>query len=169
MKGEGGLDAREAFCAGQFPRLVGALGLYTGDAELAEELAQDALARALLHWDRVEQAGSPAAYVHGIAINLAASHFRRLRAASRAHSRHGGSERIHRDPDTVDMVAVREAVANLPRRQRQIAVLRYQGQFTLAEIADALDITLGAVKALNHRATQALRAMLDSEEDTRVR
>jgi RNA polymerase sigma-70 factor, ECF subfamily len=162
------LDAREAFCAEQFPRLVGALGLYTGDPELAEELAQDALARALLHWDRVEQAGSPGAYVHGIAMNLAGSHFRRVRAASRAYRRHGRSERVHRDPDTADVLAVREAVEQLPRRQRQIIVLRYHGQFTLPEIAEALSITLGAVKALNHRASQALRAMLDSEEGTHV-
>jgi RNA polymerase sigma-70 factor (ECF subfamily) len=163
------LEDREAFCAEMFPRLVGSLGLYTGDADLAQELAQDALARALLHWDRVTRAASPAAYVHGIAVNLAGSHFRRLRTAARARSRHGEAERIHRDPDTANVLAVRNAVARLPRRQRQIVVLRYQGQFTLPEIAETLGITTGAVKALNHRASKALREMLDSEEDSHVR
>lgn len=89
----------------QYRPLVGALGLYTGDAALAEELAQEALARALLHWDRVGKARSPGAYVHRVAMNLANSHFRRRRAAGRALARHGPGEQVHRDPPVAEVLA----------------------------------------------------------------
>lgn len=65
-----------AFCRLEHPRLVGTLGLYTGDADLAEELAQDALLRACRDWDRVRTFAAPGAWVHRVAINLANSAFR---------------------------------------------------------------------------------------------
>lgn len=162
------VDAQESFCVEQYPRLVGALTLYTGDACLAEELAQESLARALARWDRVCAAATPGAYVHRIAINIANSHFRRRRAAARAMTRHGPGQ-PHCDPDGADTVAVREAIASLPRRQRQIVVLRYHSQLTLREVADILGMTEGAAKALNHRATLTLRHLLTDEEHADVR
>lgn len=39
-----------AFCEREYPRLVGTLSLYCGDVLLAEELAQEALARACSRW-----------------------------------------------------------------------------------------------------------------------
>lgn len=158
---------QERFCVEQYPRLVGALTLYTGEPCLAEELAQESLARALARWDRVVAAAVPGAYVHRIAMNMANSHFRRRRAAARAVARHGPG-RSHHDPDGADAVAVREAIASLPRRQRQIVVLRYHSQFTLREVADALGMSEGAAKALNHRATQTLRGLLTDEEHADV-
>lgn len=149
----------------QYPRLVGALGLYTGDVVLAEELAQEALARALTRWDRVQQAASPGAYVHRVAMNLANSHFRRRRAAARARARHGPVEAVHRDPPAAEVLAVREAVGRLPRRQRQIVVLRYRSQLTFREIAEVLGITQGAVKAMHHRAAARLRELLAWQEE----
>jgi predicted RNA polymerase sigma factor len=38
-------DALVAFCRHEHPRLVGTLSLYCGDADLAEELAQEVLCR----------------------------------------------------------------------------------------------------------------------------
>lgn len=156
---------QDAFCLEQYRPLVGALGLYTGDAALAEELAQEALARALLHWDRVAKARSPGAYVHRVAMNLANSHFRRRRAAGRALARHGPGEEVHRDPPVADVLAVRQAVGQLPRRQRQIVVLRYRSELSFAEIAEVLGMTVGAAKALHHRAAGRLRRLLAPEQE----
>lgn len=162
------VDEQEHFCVDQYPRLVGTLTLYTGDPCLAEELAQESLARALARWDRVQGAAVPGAYVHRIAMNMANSHFRRRRAAARALTRHGPGQ-SHHDPDGADAVAVREAIASLPRRQRQIVVLRFHSQLTLREVAETLGMTEGAAKALNHRATQTLRNLLTDEEHADVR
>jgi len=157
------LDA-EAFCAAEYPRLVGSLGLYTGDAALAEDLAQKALSR----WDKVAAAVSPGAYVHRIAVNLANSHYRRQRVRRRSVVRHGPSDVATVDPDTASVLSVREAVMALPPRQRQVVVLRYLAELTLSEVADVLGITVGGAKALNHRATAALRVALTMEEDVDV-
>jgi len=57
-------DPRVAFCHREHRRLVGALTLYCGDAELARDLAQEALARACRDWSKVSRMAAPGAYVH---------------------------------------------------------------------------------------------------------
>jgi hypothetical protein len=52
-------DALEALCRREHPRLVRSLALYTGDALLAEELAQDALLAACRRWSEVQRMDSP--------------------------------------------------------------------------------------------------------------
>lgn len=49
----GTLQDFEALCRREYPRLVGALGLYTGNRAVAEELAQESLARAWRRWPKV--------------------------------------------------------------------------------------------------------------------
>ena len=107
-----------AFCAAEWPQLVRALSLYVGDPYVAEELAQEALLRACRQWATVSQLDSPGGWTWRVATNLANSHFRRARAARRAQQRLGTDDRAHRDPDGGDAVAVRQAVAALPERQR---------------------------------------------------
>lgn len=159
----------DAFCLSEFPRLVGALGLYTGDVALAEDLAQEALARAMSRWEMVSSADSPGAYVHRIAMNLANSHFRRQRQRRQILMRFQHEPPATTTPDPTTALAVREAVMTLPFRQRQVVVLRYLAEFTLAEIAEVLGITEGGAKALNHRGTAALRtALAMNEEDVDV-
>ncbi|MHB8467474.1 MAG: RNA polymerase sigma factor, partial [Acidimicrobiales bacterium] len=103
------------FCREEWPRLVGALALYCGDRDTAEELAQEALVRVWRHWPNVREAASPRAWAHRVAINLANSWFRATLARRRAMSRldpQGGD--AHDDQDTAHTLAVREAVAALP-------------------------------------------------------
>ena len=66
-------EAFEAFCRREYPRLVGVLSLYCGDAGVAEELAQEALVRVYESWRRMHTMASPGAWVHRVAINLASS------------------------------------------------------------------------------------------------
>jgi len=82
----GVVDARAEFCSAEYPRLVGAMSLYTGDAALAEELAQEALARACRNWSSVKNMPAPGAWAHRVAVNLANTHFRRARLERRARS-----------------------------------------------------------------------------------
>jgi predicted RNA polymerase sigma factor len=62
--------AIEQFCVELHPRLVGTLALHSGDAGLAEALAQEALARACERWDDVSRADRPDAWVYRVAFNL---------------------------------------------------------------------------------------------------
>ena len=61
------------FVEEQYPRVEGALVLYTGDRALAQDLAQDTFARVCQHWDRVERMAAPGPWVHRVAMNLAHS------------------------------------------------------------------------------------------------
>ena len=148
------------FCAAEWPQLVRALSLYVGDRYVAEELAQEALLRACRRWPAVSQLDSPGGWTWRVATNLANSHFRGRRAARRAQQRMGGDERFHRDPDGGDAVAVRQAVARLPERQRTALVLRHVWGLSAPETAARMDVTPDAVRSLTKRATATLRGQL---------
>lgn len=154
----------EDFCRREYPKLVGAVAMYTGDVQLAEDVAQEALTRVLARWSRIEEVDRPGAYVHRVAMNLANQHYRRRRTARRLRDRRRPVDDVHLDVDSADVVAVRRAVAGLPARQRQAVVLRYQGDLALADIADVMGVTVGTVKSQLHHAHNTLRALLSSEE-----
>lgn len=144
-----------AVCEAEHPRLVGMLALYTGDRHVAEELAQDALVRLCQHWPKVRE-GNPAAWLTTVAMNLGRSMFRRRGAARRAMARHGGSDEVvERDDATV--LAVREAVAALPRRQREAVIHRHFLGHSVRESAAAMGCAEGTVKSLTHKGLAALR------------
>ena len=145
----------EAFCTAEWPRLVGALSLYTGDADVAEELAQDAIAKLCRHWRRVRQMDAPAAWLHRVARNLAHSHFRRARTGARATARAGARDE-YVGPDA-DAVTLRLVVASLPERERDTIVARFYLGYSVRETAEALGIPEGTVKTITHRAIARLR------------
>lgn len=149
------------FYAAQYPRLVGALSLYCGDRDLAAELAQEAMARACRHWPRVRHFESPAGWVHRVGINLANNALRGARLRRRTVS--FTPEHAADDPGTA--MAVRAAVAGLPRRQRTALVLRYFVDLSVDDVAGLMRCSPGTVKALTSQAIAKLRAHGALEED----
>ena len=113
---------RPALCARLRPRLVGSLALYCGDRGVAEDLAQEALARAWARWRHVSALDVPERWVYRTAFNLARSRFRRLAVEQRVHRLVPVPSPL---PDTATAVAVRAAVSALPARQRAAIVARY--------------------------------------------
>jgi DNA-directed RNA polymerase specialized sigma24 family protein len=150
------------FYAAEFPRLTGALSLYCGDRDLAVELAQDAMAQACRHWHRVRHFESPGAWVHRVGINLANSALRRALLRKKVVS---SAPAGPADPGTA--LAVRAAVARLPRRQRAAVVLRYFVDLPVDEVARLMKCSPGTVKALTSQGIANLRrsgALADDEE-----
>lgn len=159
-----------AFCEGEHPRLVGALSLYCGDAGVAQELAQDALARACRDWPRVRRLDAPGAWTHRVAINLANSLFRRRAAEARARSRLNGTATPAAAPvDPATAIALRNAVASLPRRPRTALILRYYVDLPVREVAALMGCPEGTVKTLTGRAIASLRRLLPPDELEEVR
>lgn len=148
-----------AFCAREWPRLVGALRLAYGDQGLAEDLAQDALERVCRRWRRVQAMDRPEAWVRRVAFNAAASTFRRADAGRRALQRHGpdASELPAPEPE---LLAVRDALAALDQRPRTAVVLRYYLDMTPAEAGAVMGCSGQAVRNLTHRAVGRLRDVL---------
>lgn len=160
-----------AFCLRQHPRLVRALDLHLGDLDLAEDLAQETLMVVCRRWRKVATARSPSAYAYRIAFNLANSHFRRRKAEAKAHRTlvagrptDVSAEEVARD------LALREALASLPRKERAAVVLHHYVGYRVAEIAPLLGTTAGTVKSLLHRGRGRLRQHLapPSEGPTRT-
>jgi RNA polymerase sigma-70 factor (ECF subfamily) len=150
-------DARlDDFCSAEWARLVGALSLYTGDRELAEELAQESLVRLVRHWRHVRSLDAPSAWLHRVAMNLAKSHFRRLRVARRIART--TDNRRPPEPDPAEALVIRAAVAQLPERERAAVVLRFYVGLPVRDTAAALGCPEGTVKTLTHRAIGMLRA-----------
>lgn len=148
----------DAFCRVLYPKLVGSLRLAYGAGVPAEDLAQDALVRTIERWDAVVAMEHPEAWCYRVAFNLARSGFRRRQAESRATVRLGTRRQTGGDPpEPDDVLAVRAALAHLPRRQRQAIVLRFYADLSVDQVAATMKCRPGTVKAHLHQGLVALR------------
>ncbi len=151
------------FLRDDYPRLVNAVALVTGDVSAAEDAVQEALVRAWIRSDRGEDIESLPAWVAVVAMNLTRSGWRRMTAERRARARLS-SAFASDDARSVERLDVERALAGLPRRQRQIAVLRYFLQLDTREVAEALRVSEGTVKNSLSKARAALAASLQIDE-----
>jgi RNA polymerase sigma factor (sigma-70 family) len=154
-------DRFEWFCQVHFPRLLKALTLYCGDRQLAEDLAQETLIRAFVHRRRLQDHPCPEEWLYRVAFNLANSNFRRKLIEFRAQRRltyqtERGEFRTNH-ADSADVVAVRTAVAALPKRQRTALLLRYFVDLPVSTVSEMMGCAEGTVKALTNKAIGRLR------------
>jgi RNA polymerase sigma-70 factor (ECF subfamily) len=150
-----------------YPRLVAAVALVCGSRPAAEDAVQEALLRAWERSAKGDEIRSLEGWVTTVALNLARSGLRRIRSERRAR------DRLHEPtvggPSTADRIDIERALSALPRRQREVAVLRYYLQLDTREVASALQLNEGTVKSTLFRARAALADTLgidDSEEAT---
>ena len=133
--------------------------LLVDDVGIAEEIVQDAFVLVHRKMGHVER---PVAYLRTTVVNLSRSRLRRRLVALR----HPGL--VERDaPPADDRVgmsddqrAVIAALQCLPRRQREVLVLRYWADLSEDEIATTLGISNGSVKTHAHRGMAALEQEL---------
>ena len=81
----------DEFYLGSATRLVRHGYALTGDMAEAQDIAQEAFARAWQRWATVRDCDSPEAWVRRVATNLAASRWRRIRVA-RTAGRHAAEQ-----------------------------------------------------------------------------
>lgn len=164
-------DARssgfEDFFRTEYPRLVALLVAVTGSRPVAEELAQEALLRAHVRWDRIVRYDRPGAWVRRVALNLASHHRRRRRSEQGAFERLG-RQRPAEPYSFADGVGddFWALVRRLPPRQAAAVALHHLEDCPVAEVAAILGCAEGTAKAHLHRGRAALAQMLDLPEDT---
>jgi RNA polymerase sigma-70 factor (sigma-E family) len=151
------LDFREFFAA-EYGHLRRLGFLLSGDWSQAEELTQEALVRTWWVWPRVRRLDHPAAYTRRVLLNRHRSLLRRAlveaKYATRTH------ERETYQPVFGEEAELWRAVRDLPRRERDVLVLRFYEDLPEAEVARLLRLPLGTVKSLGHRGLARLRAKL---------
>jgi RNA polymerase sigma-70 factor (ECF subfamily) len=154
-------DFRE-FLATDYARLVAAVALITGSRPAAEDAVQEALVRA---WERTmkgEAIDSLGAWVATVALNVSRSGVRRKVAERRARQRLGAPPTTTPERSHGEAIDIERAVAALPRRQREVVVLRYLLDLNTAETATTLRINEGTVKSELSRARAALARCLEA-------
>ena len=156
----------EVFCRRIWPRLVGSMTLYCGDAGVAEEIAQEALSRVWTRWEAVRTMAAPEAWTYRCATNLANSWYRRRQAERRALGR-ATALRADEGADDAGRLAVRAAVSGLPTRQRTAVVLRFYADLPVGQVAELMGCAEATVRAHTFKAIAALRerGLADIEED----
>lgn len=145
----------EAFVAARSPALLRTAWLLTGDPDRAQDLLQTTLATCWPRWSRI-RSDDPEGYVRRVLARTYARSWRR---------RWNGEVPTEALPETVGPTAddpdlretVRRALAQLPRRQRAVVVLRHFDDLTEAQTASALGVTVGTVKSQHSRAMATLR------------
>lgn len=153
-------------CEHSYPRLVRALTLRTGDAVLAEDLAQQALIRLCEHWPRVSRLDSPMGWAYRVGVNLSTSWFRRRNAERRAVLRLESLAEPRVDAEPSLSNSVRAALLDLPESQRDAVVLRYLLDLSVSQTAEAMQISEESVRVRCHRAKATLREKLRLESGT---
>ena len=157
----------EEFYTGSVGRLLGHLYLVTGDFHEAEEVVQEAFARASVRWSWLRDYNAPEAWVRRVAMNLAADRGRKLRRHARAMLQMGPPPEA---PEvSVETLALVEALRTLPIRQRQAIVLHHLVGLPVGEVAQTLRMPAGTVKSLLSRGRRALAARLDEAEEVLYR
>jgi len=163
------VDADErirAFVADEYRQVVATVTLVCGSTATAEDAVQEALARAWEQTARGNEIDRLGAWVTTVALNLARSQMRRWRSERRARTKLGALRPEIHDVTgaTGDAYAVRQALLDLPRRQREVTALRYYLGLDVRAIAEHLGIAEGTVKAMLFRARQSLAAALGDDD-----
>lgn len=153
----------EAWYGRQHGRMLAAVSLWCGDADVAREAVDEAFSRALARWGRVSSMEEPTGWTYRVAVNQV----RRL-ARRRRRERLLAQQGVVGPVAPVDGAVLWDAVARLPPRQRDVFVQRYVLDLPEAEIAATLGISRGAVSATTAKARAALAAALGDHDEERV-
>ncbi len=134
--------------------------LSSGSREVAEDVAQEAFARAFARWKRLRSQPWAGGWVMTTALNLCKRHHKRRADASVAAT--SGVDVRNRSDAGLDLA---RALQKLPMRQRTAVTLFYLGDLPLGQIAHLMQISEGAVKAHLAEARAALRGSLEVADD----
>ena len=120
--------------------------------EVGNEVTADALAWAWEHWERVETMANPVGYL-----------FRVAQSAARRHHRWRRPVRLPAEPrDELrsSEPGLERALATLAHRQRTAVLLVHGLGWSYQEAADAMGVSLAAVRNHVHRGLKQLRRVL---------
>ena len=164
-------DALEELFRANYPLLLGALVRITGDAHVAEDVAQDAVLRAIVNLEKYEPRAKFSTWLIAIALNTYRNRLRRTRrelptehVSVAGVDSEGGAAGKESAKSAEDLARGRRATSDaasllgaLSADKRQVFVLKHYYGFTYQEIADAVGCPVGTVRSRLHDSVQMLR------------
>lgn len=134
------------------------------DRGLAEDAAVEALARAHLRWRTLSVDPYRRAWVLRVAIN-AALDIQRSERRRRAREARSATAAVGREfeRESLDRMVLQEALAKLPRRQREAVALRFLAGLPERDAARAMGVSAGSLKVHVRRGLSALGGPLTRE------
>jgi RNA polymerase sigma-70 factor (sigma-E family) len=154
--------------AAHWHSLVRLSWLLVRDQHVAEETVQDAFVAMHSRWSQLRDKDLALAYLRRCVVNSSRSVLRHrtvedryLRTETSARTASGTTTEPSAEARALEHATGDRLVAalgRLPRRQREVLTLRYYLDLSEAQIADALGISPGSVKAHAHRGLTGLRS-----------
>ena len=153
----------------EYNQLVRSLTAITGNREMAQDCVQDAFIKLGAKWQKICRYDKPAAWVRRVAITrsheIVRANERRLKRERRVASA-ATSNTIEDWQLIEESLTLVELFNQLPPRQRTTAALFYLSDLSIADIADTLGISRGAVRFHLSKARASLRTALERAENS---
>ena len=158
-----------ALFAEHHTRMLRVAAVLLSDPALAEDVVQDAYAGLYTSWDRLRDREAAVGYLHRSVVNGARSKLRRRVVALRHQPPPLPAEQSAEDSALAGLAGgpLVAALRALPRREREVVLLRHYLDLSERATADALGLRPGSVKAYGSRGLAALRAALATQEQDR--
>lgn len=152
----GDIESFGELCKRYYSSMVAVAYSVVADHQLAEDAAQEAFAKALVNLRKLKKPGRFASWLGQICRNTAVD---MIRAKAHEVPTQDIAELPEIAAEEIDTEAVRQAIAELPRAEREIIVLRYYNRLSYEQTADVIGISKAAV---NGRLTRAKRRLAES-------
>ncbi|MBC6446762.1 MULTISPECIES: SigE family RNA polymerase sigma factor [Actinokineospora] len=145
-------------------RLVRLALLLVDEPATAEDVVQEAFTGLHRNWGGLRDAAAAVGYLRTAVVNGSRSVLRRRKTAREYTPPHAVNARSAESLAmlTAEHQQVVKALSQLPPRQREVLVLRYYGNLSEAEIAEATGISKGTVKSTASRALEALQKIMNT-------
>lgn len=128
-----------------------------------DDILQETWIRAWTNLPRFDPRRRFSTWLFQIALNHCRDHARRDRVRDRFRAETGtppARQEAASPEEKVASMRVMEAIEELPRRHKEVLLLRYYQGFSEKETAEILDCPPGTVKSRLHQATRRLRRLL---------
>lgn len=161
-------EAFAAYVEARGPHLVRVAHLLCGDLQLAEDLVQGVLSRAMLRWERLSRLDDVDAYLRKAVVNARTSWWRSV-TRREVRVAHVPLPPLPQHQDgTEDRRLLVAELRQLPYAQRAVLVLRYFEQLSETETAAVLGCSVGTVKSSASRGLERLRATAALDHELRL-
>jgi len=138
-----------------------------GTTSGADDLVQETITKLYVGWRRIRTVDNLDAYVRSMLLRTFLAEKRRPWARVGRFD-YPPEDVAGPEPDADLRLVMRAALAQVPRRQRAVLVLRFLHDLSIEDVARLLDCSTGTVKSQTSHGLTALRRLLDERAFART-